>query len=74
MSGVGDHVTIKGTTYYIYKAGPMGEGKFFGKRRFYLVAVGQVVGPVFSAYGKQVTSNSKLTPEPSMQVTFNPLD
>lgn len=56
---IGQYVSVHHDAYQLLAFGPLGTGKFSGKRSFLLRSER---GELFQAYGKTVSGNSKLTP------------
>lgn len=61
MTSRGDVVTVRGETYRVTGARSTSSSgsKFYGKYRFYLTRVSD--GAEFTAYGKSVAHNSRLS-------------
>lgn len=61
MTTLDSIVSVHGESFRIARMTPPGTGKFFGKRTFTLVRLSD--NALFTAYGKTVSGNSKLTPK-----------
>jgi hypothetical protein len=59
MTTIGQLVTVGGTKYKVLAAGPVGTGKFFGRRRWLLK---NPDGTHVECHGKAVAHNSKISP------------